>query len=457
MPENQDVVIAGGGPGGYTAAALAARSGRRVLLVDEAGTDGLGGACLHVGCIPSKALIELAGKYHSLAPGAAMGLITGTARIDMGVFQDFKRGVIERLSGGVAGMMKSAGVEVRRGRLRFTGPRSAVVNDGSGGAQFMDFKSLVLATGSRPTTLTGLPVDGARILDSSGALAMTELPSSVAIVGGGYIGVELGMAFARLGVTTAIVEATSRLIPGVDEALVRPVMRRLGELGVTVMVDTLAEDVDDDYLKVRGPGGQAIVAAEKVIVAVGRVPNTDDLGLEDAGLSMAKGGLLEVAPDRRLSKHVAAIGDITPGPALAHKASAEAAVAVEALAGERVAFEPLCIPAVVFSDPEIATVGLTESEARAQGIDASVARAPITASGRAATLMANLGFAQLVTDAADGTIIGAHLVGPHASELIAEMALAIELGATAEDLALTVHPHPTLSEQVADLARGVGH
>jgi dihydrolipoamide dehydrogenase len=455
MPEAADLVVVGGGPGGYEAALRGAARGRRVMLIDEGGDEGIGGTCLHVGCIPSKALIELAERYHFLGNAQNMGLNVSSASVDLVAFQGWKQSIVDKLTNGVRGALKKGNVAIRRGRARFTGPRSIVVNDREGSPQFIDFKDIVLATGSRPATIGALPVDGERIVDSAGALAISALPASIAVVGGGYIGIELGMAYARLGVTTTIIEATGGLLSSVDSRLVGPVTRRLKALGVRVLTNTRVEGVDDTHVLLEGSDGQLAITAEKVIVATGRRPNTDDIGLEEAGLSTDASGLLSVAPDRRLTAHIAAIGDITPGPALAHKASAESAVAVDALCGDTTAFEPQCIPAVVFSDPEIATVGLTEAEARAAGIETVAMRVPIGASGRAATLSAGLGFSQLVTDKADGSVLGVHLAGPHASELIAEAALAIEMGVTVEDLALTIHPHPTLSEQISDLAKAM--
>ena len=455
VPEAADLVVVGAGPGGYEAALHAAKLGRRVTLIDEAGEEGIGGVCLNVGCIPSKALIELSERFHFLSEASAMGLSTAGASVDMAAFQQWKSSVVHKLSSGVSGALAKAKVSIRKGRARLISPSSLVINDGEGGAQFVDFKDIVLATGSRPTALTQLPVDGTRIVDSTGALAFDVLPNSVAVVGGGYIGLELGMALSRLGVKVSVVEASGTLIPSVDSRLIGPVSRRLKALGVDVHLNALATGADETHLTIQSSEGEKLIEAEKIVVAVGRIPNTDELGLEDANIAVNDRGLIAVGLDRRVAKHIAAIGDITPGPALAHKASAESFVAVDALNGKNVAFEPACIPAVVFTDPEIATVGLTESEAKEAGYDVNVSRVPLGASGRAATIGASLGYSQLVADKTDGTVLGVHLVGPHASELIAEAALAIELGASAEDLSLTIHPHPTLSEQIAHIAAQV--
>jgi dihydrolipoamide dehydrogenase len=333
------------------------------------------------------------------------------------------------------------------GELHFTRPTQAVVETTDGHARFFEFTDAIIATGSRPTPLSSLPRDGVAVLDSTDALALTAVPTSLAVVGGGYIGLELGTTFAKLGTRVTIVEALDRLLPTLDVALVRPVLTRLRQLGVSVITDTLVEDFDGTALRVRTGGSHQQIKADAVLVAVGRVPNTDELGLDRVGLRAGSNGLLEVGPDRRLSRHVAAIGDITPGPTLAHKASAEALVAAAALSGHIVAYDPMAVPAIVFSDPEIATAGLTQAQAREEGIETLSATFPLAASGRAATLGAKQGFLQVVADRETEAVIGTHIVGPHASELISEGVLAIEMGATLADVAGSIHPHPTLSEQ----------
>ena len=295
------------------------------------------------------------------------------------------------------------------------------------------------------------------MLDSSGALDLRDLPGRVAIIGGGYIGLEIGIALAKLGSRVAIVEALEGVLPTMDRRLAKPVEKRLAELGVELYAGSRAVAFEAGTLAIETPDGATELAPDKVIVAVGRRPNSDDLGLERAGIALDNRGLIEVAPDRRARDHIGAIGDITPGPALAHKASAEAVVAAEALCGRRVAFQPQAVPAVVFSDPEVASAGLGVDEARAQGIDVKSANVPLAASGRARTLAAADGFLQIVAEEGTGVVLGVHIVGPHASDLIAEGALAIEMGATLDDLALTVHPHPTLSEQYLEAAHlGIG-
>ena len=458
IAESADFVVAGAGPGGYVAALRAAQLGRTVTLVDREGAAGVGGVCLRVGCIPSKGLIEAADLAHRTARVApAYGLKTSFGGVDMAAFQAWKTELVGGLTDGVRGLLDKAGVRVVAGELRLTRPDEAVVSTADGQARFLRFNDLVLATGSRPVALSGFEVDGGDVLDSSGALSLRELPGKVAIIGGGYIGLEIGIALAKLGSRVAIVEALEGVLPTMDRRLAKPVEKRLAELGVELYAGSKAVAFDGGTLAIETPDGARELARDKVIVAVGRRPNSDDLGLERAGIGLDNRGLIEVAPDRRARDHIGAIGDITPGPALAHKASAEAVVAAEALCGRRVAFQPQAVPAVVFSDPEVASAGLGVDEAKAQGIDVKSANVPLAASGRARTLAAADGFLQIVAEEGTGVVLGVHIVGPHASDLIAEGALAIEMGATLDDLALTVHPHPTLSEQYLEAAHlGIG-
>lgn len=454
VPSAADFVVIGAGPGGYTAALAAAKAGRKVTLIDSDGAAGAGGACLRVGCIPSKALIEAAELDHKARNAEAMGVASSRGEFDMRRFQAWKSTVINGLTDGVRSLLASANVNIVAGVASFTEPNVVIVASADGQAQFIQFKDAIVATGSRPTALPALPFNGDTVIDSTGALALDEVPSSVAVVGGGYIGVEIGTALAKLGAVVTLVEAQDQILPGMDETLSRPVAKSLEALGVSVYLRTRAASFNEKQLELESISGtRQTIAAERVIVATGREAAIATLGLETIGITPDENGRLSVAPDRRLQRHIAAIGDVTPGPALAHKASAEAEVAVAALNGQTVAFEPAAIPAIVFCDPEVATAGLSAVQARAEGIDVNTTRVPFSASGRALTLSKTAGFCEVVSDRADGSVLGVHIVGPHASELVSEAVLAIELGATVEDIALTVHPHPTLSEQLWETAK----
>ncbi len=454
MPESVDLLVVGGGPGGYTAALHAARAGRDVVLVDRAGAAGLGGVCLHHGCIPSKALIEVAGRVTAAAEFEESGLTPGSVGFDMARFQSWKNDTVEGLRRGVDGLLGRAKVRVVAGDLRFTRPTQAVIETPEGQATFLEFAHAVVATGSRPVDLPDMPRDGERVLDSADLLALTSLPDSLVVVGGGYIGVELSTACAKLGSRVTIVEADERLLPAMDAKLSRPLGSRLEALGIEVLTDSTVDGLDADGVLVHTPDGPRHVEAATVVTAVGRRPNTDSLGLDTADVKLDDAGRIEVGDDRRATPTIAAIGDVTSGHALAHKATAEAAVAVDALAGRPAAFAPQGVPAVVFGDPEVASAGLSTAEAGARGMDVGSVTFPLTASGRAATMRAATGggFAELVYERGDGGVVGVHLVGPHASELIGEGVLAIEMGATVEDVSLSIHPHPTLSEQLYEAA-----
>ncbi|MSP51132.1 MAG: dihydrolipoyl dehydrogenase [Alphaproteobacteria bacterium] len=458
IAEQADLVVAGSGPGGYIAAIRAAQLGRKVTLIERAGEDGIGGVCLNVGCIPSKALIEAADQAHRIGEASAMGIKATYQGIDMVALQSWKREIVKSLTNGVRGLLKQAGVRVMKGEFRFTRPDEGAVAITGMPANFVKFNDFIIATGSRPVTLPGFLVDQKMILDSTGALDLEEVPKSVAIIGGGYIGLEIGIALAKLGSRVSIVEALDGILPTMDRRLVKPVEKRLAALRVEVFANAKAKSFDKGTLLISTSSGDKTVAAEKVIVAVGRRPNTDDLSLERTGFKPDGRGLMAVQPDRRIGPHIAAIGDITPGPALAHKAMAEGVVAAEALSGKKVAFQPQAIPAVIFSDPEIATAGMTMDEAKAAGIETELASFPMAASGRAKTLNAHDGFIQIVADRDRKSVVGVQVVGPHASDLIAEGVLAIEMGASLDDIALTIHAHPTLSELYLEAAHvGIGH
>ena len=469
-----DLLVIGGGPGGYSAALRAAAAGRNVTLVEA---ERIGGVCLNVGCIPSKALIHVADT--AALPDEVRGIgVDLTATIDLDRAQAWIGGVVGRLTGGVAQLLADAGVTVVTGTARFATARRVAVSRGDD-ATFYEFGSAILATGSRPAGLPALPCDGERILDSTAALALRRVPGRLTVVGGGYIGVELGGAFAKLGAEVTIVEVADQLLPGMPAGLARVLERALRARGVKIRLGTKVLGQDGDDLVVEGPNGEERLPIGApppraapgpagtarpdtgdglVIVAAGRRPNTDALGLTAAGVAIDTGGRVVVGADRRAAADIFAIGDVTPGPALAHKAIAESEVAVTAAGGRPAAFDPAAIPAVVFSDPQVATVGATAEAAAAAGADATTFRFTLSASGRAQALARPEGYVEVVAERgggpAGGTVLGVHMVGAGIAELAAEAALAIEMGATVEDVALTIAPHPTLSEALAEAALG---
>jgi dihydrolipoamide dehydrogenase len=445
IPESTGVLVIGAGPGGYAAALRAAQAGRQVTLVER---DAVGGTCLNVGCIPSKALIGAAARFHEAGHGERFG-VRAVPELDWDAVQGHLRHSVDELTSGVRQLLEVAKVNVVRGAARFASPTRVAVQDEHGLRHF-EFDDCILATGSRPMTLPDLPVDGVRVLDSTGGLFLAERPRSVAVVGGGYIGVELGTALAKFGVAVTIVELAERILPELDRGLATVTARRLQQLGVAVHVGSRAEGLAEDGLHL---ADGTVIAADKVVVAVGRSANSDGLSLDHAGIRPPAGGRLAVGADRRLGPHLFAIGDLTDGPALAHKATAEAEVAVAALCGEAVSFDPAAIPAVVFGDPELATVGLTAEAARAAGLEPRSFRFPLGANARARVLGDTVGHAEIVVDG-EGTVIGAHLAGPHVSELIGEATLAIEMAATLDDLTSVIHPHPTISEALLEASLG---
>jgi len=445
-----DVLVLGSGPGGYTAAFRAADLGRQVVLVER--YPKLGGVCLNVGCIPSKALLHVAEVLAAAEALAEAGVAFGPAKLDLARLRAHKDAVVGKLTGGLAQMAKQRGVTVVTGSGRFTGPKALVVETADGEAAIR-FEHAIVAAGSRGVPLPGLPEDP-RILDSTSALALEEVPPRLLVIGGGIIGLELATVYAALGSEVTVVELLDRLMAGPDPDLVRPLEKRIRGrwAGIHLGVRVAAIEPRADGLHVRFEGEKAPPAArfDRVLVAVGRRPNGDRIGAEAAGLRVDERGFVPV--DERLRTnvpHIHAIGDVARAPLLAHKASHEGKVAAEVIAGLPSAFDTTAIPAVAYTDPEVAWVGLGEAEAKARGVEVDVARFPWQASGRALGIGRAEGLTKLVFARDTKRLVGAGIVGPHAGELISECALAIEMGADAEDVALTVHPHPTLSETVA--------
>ena len=443
-----DVLVLGGGPGGYTAAARALQLGRDVVLVEA---EQLGGTCLNIGCIPSKALITLAHDLQRARNRAAAGTgLVGEVGVDLAAGQRWMGGVVGRLRDGVGTLLR--GVEVLHGTGRFVG-RDRVAVEAEDHVEHLQFREAIIATGSRPAELAALAVDQVRILDSTGALALAGVPDDLVVVGGGYIGIELGTAYAHLGSRVTVVEATDRILGEFDVDIVDAVRRRLDELAVVVRTETTVVADEGDAVIVESAAGTDRIPASHVLVAVGRRPNTDDLQLEEVGLVTALGGRIAVDEQRRTAvPTVFAIGDVTDGPALAHKAYAEGRVAAEVMCGMPSAFDQV-VPLIAFCEPELAAVGITEGGARADGRSVVIGKASFAVNGRALTLEQPAGLVKLVVDPDGGFLVGAQIAGPNASELIAELTIAVECALRLDDLVGAIHPHPTLGEAIVDAAR----
>ncbi|ANY69177.1 dihydrolipoyl dehydrogenase [Paenibacillus sp. BIHB 4019] len=454
-----DTLVIGAGPGGYVAAIRAAQLGQSVLCVDK---EYVGGVCLNVGCIPSKALISASHQYESISHADAFGITASDVKVDWSKVQEFKSGIVKKLTGGVGSLLKANKVQFFSGEVMFINENEArVFNDQE--APRYRFKNCIIATGSRPIELKAFPY-GKRIISSTGALSLPELPKSVIVIGGGYIGIELGQMFSKFGTKVTVIEGGDSILPGFDKDMSSLVVKKLKGTKVDIVTGALAqsaEQTDNDVTLTYKVGDkEEKVTADYLLVTVGRRPNTDgDLGLELANITVGERGLIEVDDQCRTSnKNVYAIGDIIAGPALAHKAMYEGRVAAEAISGLPSMIDYKCVPAVCFSDPECASVGYTEKDAKDKGHNVKVGKFPFAINGRAMSLNAAEGFVKLVADADSGLVLGAHIVGMEASNMIAELGLAIEMGATLEDIALTIHAHPTLGEIVLDAAEvALGH
>ena len=456
VPANTQVAVIGGGPGGYAAAFLAADLGLQVTLVDAEANPG--GVCLYRGCIPSKALLHVAKVIGEAGQAREWGVTFGEPHIDVHALRAWKEGVIAKLTGGLGDLCRRRKITFVQGRAVFQDAHSLMIRTESGAEQALAFEHAILASGSRPATLPNLAGNSPRVLDSTTALALSDIPESLLVIGGGYIGLELGSVYAALGTRVSVVEMTSGLLPGVDRDLVRVLSRRLLQRFAAVMLETTVTGVEEktDCVQVGFEGAAApesLQTYEKILVAVGRRPQTEGLGLENTRVELDSRGFVQVDSQRRTHEPtIYAIGDVTGEPMLAHKAAHEGRVAAEAVAGEKTAFEPQAIPAVVFTDPEIAWCGLTESEAKEQERDVTIARFPWAASGRALTLGHSDGVTKLVIDPKTERVLGVGIAGSGAGEMIAEGVVAVEMAALASDLSLSVHPHPTLSESIMEAA-----
>lgn len=450
-----DTLVIGSGPGGYVAAIRAAQLGQKVTIVEKGE---IGGVCLNVGCIPSKALISAGHRYHNAKHSEDMGIIAEKVSINFDKVQEWKASVVKKLTGGVEGLLKGNKIEIVRGEAYFASENSVRIMD-ENSAQTYNFKNCIIATGSRPIEIPAFKYTE-RVINSTGALALKDVPKKMVVIGGGYIGIELTGAFSNMGTEIVVLEGGKQILGGFEKQMATLVERRLKKNGVQFKMGAMAKGVEESEngVKVTAEvdGKEEVFEADYCLVTVGRKPNTDELGLEQVGVELSDRGVVKIDKQCRTSvSNIFAIGDIVEGPPLAHKASYEGKIAAEVIAGEKSEVDYLAIPAVVFSEPELASVGYDEAGAKEAGFDVKAAKFPFAANGRALSLNDADGFMKLVTRKEDGLVIGAQIAGPGASDMIAELGLAIETGMTAEDIALTIHAHPTLGEITMETAEVV--
>jgi dihydrolipoamide dehydrogenase len=451
-----NIAVVGGGPGGYAAAFLAADLGMNVTLIDPEVNPG--GVCLYRGCIPSKALLHIAKLIEESHQAKDWGIEFAAPKIDLARLRSFKENVVKKLTGGLGILSKQRKVHYVQGHAAFENSTTLQVQKSDGTGETLTFDRIIIATGSRPAIVPTLKLETSRVMDSTGALNLEDIPGSLLVVGGGYIGLELGSVYAALGTRVTVVEMLPGLLPGADRDLVLPLHKRLEKMFDAILLNTTVAAVKDEGNAIRATlkaqdGTQQEKVFDRVLVSVGRKPNSEIPGLDKTQVKVGPKGFIEVNKQLQTSDpSIYAIGDVVGEPMLAHKASHEGRTAVEAIAGHKVAFEPNAIPAVVFTDPEVAWAGLTETQAQKENREIKVAKFPWAASGRAVTIDRPEGMTKLIFDPATERVLGVGIVGAGAGEMIAEGVLAIEMAALAKDIALTIHPHPTLTETVMESA-----
>lgn len=458
-----DVIVIGSGPGGYVAAIRSAQLGKKTAIIER---EALGGVCLNVGCIPSKAMITATHHLHRAEHDfKTMGLmIKGGITVDMKQLVTWKQSVCDKMSGGVNQLLKGNKVEIFKGEAQFKNAKEITVTSSSG-TQTLNANHIIIATGSRPIEIPGFPFDEKNILSSTGALALDSIPKKVVTIGGGYIGLEISSYLKKLGTEVTVVEAQNTLLAGVvDPECAQVVTKKAQKQGIELLFKAKAKSqkkTKDGYeVTIEVDGKDKIISCDKILVTVGRKPNSDQMNFKAAGVALTDRGFIQVDAQRRTSvPHIFAIGDIAGQPMLAHKASHEGVLVAEVIAGHNRVYDAKTVPAVVFTDPEIASAGYTEDEAKAKGYnDLLVSKFPFAANGRAVSMMETEGFVKMIADKKTHVLLGVHIVGPEASNLISEAALAIEMGARLEDVALTIHPHPTLGETMMEAAEAtLGH
>lgn len=453
-----DIVVIGAGPGGYPAAFAAADHGLNVTLVNAEPAPG--GVCLQRGCIPSKALLHVAKLINEASEAQDCGVTFGKPKIDLDKLRSFKESVIGGLTGGIGQLCKARGVKLVEAFASFVDSNTLELKKPDGSTETLEFKHAIVATGSSPTMPSFFDIGDDRVMDSTGALALADIPKKLLVVGGGYIGLEMGSVYAALGSEVTVVEMLSGLLPGADRDLVRPLQKRLeGQLKaihLNTKVASLKAKRAGIVAELEGEGVESPQTFDRVLISIGRRPNSQGFGLENTKVEVDDKGFIKV--DRKMrtaDPNILAIGDVAGEPMLAHKATREAKVAIEALIGEPAEFDNVAIPAVVFTDPELAWCGITENEAKAEGKDVKVVRFPWAASGRAQSLARTEGVTKLIVDSATERVLGVGIVGAGAGEMIAEGVVAVEMGVVARDLADSIHAHPTLAETIMEAAEGV--
>ncbi len=445
-----EVAVIGAGPGGYVAAIRLAQLGKNVVLIDK---DKLGGICLNYGCIPSKAMIYVAEFLDKIKKSENMGISVEKVIVDFNKMQDWKDEIISRLNNGIELLCKSNKIKVVRGEAYFEGSNKLKVTDGNN-ANYVEFEKAIIAIGSKPVELPGFKFDGKKIISSTEALYLDKIPKNLAVIGGGYIGLELGTVYAKLGCKVNVIEMEGQILPGFDKEIVDVLQKNIGKLGIGVYLNSKASKFENGKVTVESKDrGNLTIDADIVLVAVGRVPATKNIGLENTKVKLNDKGFIKVDKNLRTNdRNIYAIGDVSTGPMLAHKASSQGKFVAEVIAGNKGAYENIVVPTVIFTDPEIATVGMDEKEAKDKGIRIKTGKFPFGASSRAMTRNATEGFVKVIADEKSNKILGVQIVGSEASDLISEAALAIKMNSTLDDLALTIHPHPTLSESLMEAA-----